>query len=53
VARQIVLYDADGVAIGIVGIDEFAHAFCIILGRAALGNLDLTPEPIGIEGRKA
>ena len=41
VGRQIILHDADVLGIGIMNIDEFAHALGVVLGRAPSVTLTL------------
>jgi hypothetical protein len=46
--RQVVLYDPDAGGIGIVDIDEFAHAVGVIFCRPPFGDLDLAPWPVHV-----
>ena len=46
--RQVVLHDADALGIGIMDIDEFAHALGVIFGGAPLGDLDLAPKTLDL-----
>jgi hypothetical protein len=46
--RQVVLYDPDTGGIGIVDIDEFAHAVGVIFCRPPFGDLDLAPWPVRV-----
>jgi hypothetical protein len=48
--RQIVLHDTDAGGLGVMDIDEFAHAVSIIHGGAPFGDFDLAPGPMRIEG---
>ncbi|MET4315433.1 hypothetical protein ABIC01_008460 [Bradyrhizobium sp. RT4b] len=50
VDRQIVLHDTDTGGAGIMDVDEFTHAVGIVHGAAAVGDLDVAPIPIWIEG---
>jgi hypothetical protein len=50
--RQVILHDADARGIGIMDIDEFAHAVGVILGGAPRGDFDLTPRPVDVEHDK-
>ena len=46
--RQVVLYDPDARGIGIMDIDELAHALGVVFGRPPLGDLDLAPGPMHV-----
>jgi hypothetical protein len=48
-SREVVQHDPDLVGLGIVDVDEFAHAFGEVAGRPLLGDLDPAPGPVGIE----
>ena len=50
--RQVVLYDPDAGGIGIVDIDEFAHAVGVIFCRPPFGDLDLAPWPVHVNARR-
>ena len=52
VGRQVVLHDPNARGIGIMDIDEFAHALGVVFGRAPLGDLDLAPGPMHVDGRR-
>ena len=52
VGRQVILHNPDALGIGIVDIDEFAHALGVVFGRAPLGDLDLAPGPVDVEDRR-
>ena len=47
--RQVVLDDPDAGGIGIMDIDELAHALGVVFGRPPLGELDLAPWPVHVE----
>src|SRR5258705_2806442 len=49
VGRQVVLHDPDAGGIGIMNIDEFAHALGVVFCRAPLGYLDLAPGPVHVD----
>jgi hypothetical protein len=49
VGRQVILRDADALGIGIMDIDELAHALGVIFCRAPLGDLDLAPRLMHVE----
>ena len=48
--RQIVLHDTDAGGVGIMDVDEFTHALGVVNGGAAVGDLDVAPAPMRIEG---
>ena len=48
--RQIVLHDTDAGGGGIMDVDEFTHALGVVHGGAAVGDLDVAPAPMRIEG---
>ena len=48
--RQIVLHDTDAGGVGIMDVDEFTHALGVVHGGAAVGDLDVAPAPMRIEG---
>ena len=48
--RQIVLHDTDAGGVRIMDIDEFAHAVGVVHEGAAIGDVDITPAPMRIEG---
>src|SRR6202008_3133941 len=48
--RQIVLHDTDAGGLGVMDIDEFAHAVSIVHGGAPFGDFDLAPGPMRVEG---
>src|SRR5256884_7292083 len=50
--RQIVLHEADAVGVGIMDIDEFAHAVGVVHGGAVLGDLDVAPATMRVEGNE-
>lgn len=50
--RQIVLHDADAGRVGILDVDEFAHAVRVVYGGAAVCNLDVTPATMRVEGNE-
>jgi hypothetical protein len=41
--RQVVLHDTDAGDLGVMDIDEFAHAVGIVHGGAPFGDFDLAP----------
>ena len=47
--RQVVLHDPDARGIGIMDIDEFAHALGVVFCRPPLGELDLAPWPVHVD----
>ena len=47
--RQIVLHDTDAGSVGIMDVDEFAHAVRVVYGGAAVCNLDVAPATM-VEG---
>src|SRR3981189_1278028 len=47
--RQVVLHDPDAGGIGIMDIDEFAHALGVVFCRPSLGDLDLPPGPMHVD----
>src|SRR5260370_15120417 len=49
VGRQVVLHDPDTGGIGIMDIDEFAHALGVVFRRPSLGDLDLAPRPVHVD----
>ena len=49
VGRQIVQHDADALGMGIVDIDEIAHALGEVFGGAPLGDLDVAPGPVDVD----
>src|SRR5271156_4360627 len=52
VGRQIVLHDADASGVGIMNIDEFAHALGVILRGPPLSDLDLAPWPMHVDANE-
>src|SRR4029079_19446247 len=50
--RQIVLHDTDAGSVGIMDVDEFAHAVRVVHGGAAVCNLDVAPAPMRVEGNE-
>lgn len=52
VGRQIVLHEANAGGLGIVDIDEVAHAMGVVSCRAPLGDLDLSPRPVDVDKDK-
>src|ERR1700746_1521206 len=50
VDRQIVLHDTDASGVGIMDVDEITHAAGVVHGGAAVGDLDVAPAPMWIEG---
>ena len=50
VDRQIVLHDTDAGGVGIMDVDEITHAVRVVHGGAAVGDLDVAPAPMWIEG---
>ena len=49
VGRQVVLHDADARGVGIMNIDEFAHALGVIPRGPPRGDLDLAPQPMHVD----
>ena len=49
VGRQVVLHDADARGLGIMDIDEFAHAVGVVFCRPPLGDPDLAPGPMHVD----
>ncbi len=49
VGRQIVLYHPDAVGVGIMDVDEIAHALGVVFGCLPIGDLDGAPGAVGIE----
>jgi hypothetical protein len=49
VGRQVVLHHPDAVSIGIMDIDEFAHALGVVFCRPPLGELDRAPGTMHVE----
>ena len=49
VDRQVILYHPDASGVGIMDIDEFAHAVGVVYCRPPLGDLDLAPGPIDVD----
>jgi hypothetical protein len=47
--RQVILYNADVLGIGIMNIDELAHTLCMVFRRAPRGDLDCAPRPMNVE----
>src|SRR6185437_637776 len=50
--RQIVLHDTDAGSVGIMDVDEFAHAVRVVYGGAAVCNLDVAPATMRVEGNE-
>src|SRR5258708_22252152 len=50
--RQVILHDPDAGGIGIMDIDEFAHALGVVFRRPALGDLDLAPGPVHVDANE-
>src|SRR5205814_10621701 len=49
VGRQIILEDPDARGVGIMDIDELAHAVGVIFCRPPLGDLDLAPGSVHVD----
>ena len=49
VGRQVILHNPDAGGIGIMDIDEFAHALGVVFRRPTLGDLDLAPGPVHVD----
>ena len=47
--REVVQHDPDLLGLGIVDVDEFAHAFGKVAGRPLVGDLDPAPGPVDVE----
>src|SRR4051812_50089051 len=50
--RQIVLHDTNAGGVGIMDVDEFAHAVCVVYGGAAVCHLDVAPATMRVEGNE-
>ena len=50
--RQVVLHDTDAGGLGVMDIDDFAHAVSIVHGCAPFSDLDLAPGPMRFERRR-
>src|SRR3954453_7732051 len=50
VDRQVILHDTDAGGVGIMNVDELAHAVGVVHGGAAVCNLDVAPAAMRIEG---
>ena len=49
VGRQVVLHDPDARGVGIMNIDEFAHALGVIFSRSSRCDLDLARGPVHVD----
>ncbi len=48
--RQIVLHDTDAGGVGIMDVEEITDAVGVVHGGAAVGDLEVAPAPMSIEG---